>query len=223
MGFAAPPDVYVVPSGRSYVYMVPDYDGVYFYGGNWYRFYNDRWFRSSHYTERWDYIETSIVPKVIIVLPPEYIDYVPSDITGYTTMISTATGSHGIKVGIGTVMIGISMREGMIQGGNGIVVLRAIASSGVFSLLSTSRSKATSSMMSSLRSISRLKGISSKMSRNSKNKMVRNNKSKINRNSSSMMVRNNSSSKGKKNMVGINEVPGAMCCKLNEMGRQNNN
>ena len=76
--FTAPPDVYVVPSGRSYVYMVPDYDGVYFYGGNWYRFYNDRWFRSSHYNERWDYIETSIVPQVIIVLPPEYIHYVPS-------------------------------------------------------------------------------------------------------------------------------------------------
>ena len=76
--FAAPPDVYVVPSGRSYVYMVPDYDGVYFYGGNWYRFYNDRWFRSSHYNERWDYIETSNVPQVIIVVPPEYTHYVPS-------------------------------------------------------------------------------------------------------------------------------------------------
>ena len=42
--FAAPPDVYVVPSGTSYVYMVPNYDGVYFYGGNWYRFYDDYWF-----------------------------------------------------------------------------------------------------------------------------------------------------------------------------------
>ena len=76
--FAEPPDVYVVPSGTSYVYMAPNYDGVYFYGGNWYRLYNGRWFRSSHYNERWDYIETSIVPQVIVVLPPEYIHYVPS-------------------------------------------------------------------------------------------------------------------------------------------------
>ena len=76
--FAAPPDVYVVPSGTSYVYMVPNYDGVYFYGGNWYRFYNGYWFRSSNYNGYWDYIEPSMVPQVIFVLPPEYIHYVPS-------------------------------------------------------------------------------------------------------------------------------------------------
>ena len=76
--FAGPPDVYVVPSGSSYVYMAPDYEGVYFYGGNWYRYYNDRWFRSSHYNGDWGYIETSNVPQVIIVVPPEYIHYVPS-------------------------------------------------------------------------------------------------------------------------------------------------
>jgi len=76
--FSAPPDVYVVPSGSSYVYMAPDYEGVYFYGGYWYRIYNDHWFRSSHYNERWDYIETSNVPQVIIVVPPEYIHHVPS-------------------------------------------------------------------------------------------------------------------------------------------------
>jgi hypothetical protein len=76
--FAAPPDVYVVPSGTSYVYMVPDYDGVYFYGGHWYRFYNNYWFRSSSYNGYWDYIEPSMVPQVIFVIPPEYIHYVPS-------------------------------------------------------------------------------------------------------------------------------------------------
>ncbi|MCX5903237.1 MAG: hypothetical protein NTV89_07140 [Proteobacteria bacterium] len=76
--FAAPPDVYVVPSGSSYVYMVPDYDGVYFYGGSWYRTYNNHWFRSSHYNGGWDYIEQSRVPQVIVVVPPEYIHYVPS-------------------------------------------------------------------------------------------------------------------------------------------------
>jgi hypothetical protein len=76
--FTGPPDVYVVPSGSSYVYMAPDYEGVYFYGGSWYRSYNDRWYRSSHYNERWDYIETSNVPHVIIVVPPQYIHHVPS-------------------------------------------------------------------------------------------------------------------------------------------------
>jgi len=76
--FAAPPDVYVVPSGISYVYMVPDYDGVYFYGGNWYRFYNGYWFQSTSYNGYWGYIEPSMVPQVIFVIPPEYIHYVPS-------------------------------------------------------------------------------------------------------------------------------------------------
>ena len=76
--FAAPPDVYVVPSGSSYVYMAPDYDGVYFYGGSWYRFYNDQWFKASRYNGDWGYVEPSIVPPVIIALPPEYIHSVPS-------------------------------------------------------------------------------------------------------------------------------------------------
>ena len=76
--FAAPPDLYVVPSGASYVYMVPNYDGVYFYGGNWYRFYDGYWFVSSNYNGYWEYIEPSMVPQVIFVIPPEYIHYVPS-------------------------------------------------------------------------------------------------------------------------------------------------
>jgi hypothetical protein len=75
--FSAPPDVYVVPSGTSYVYMVPDYDGVYFYGGTWYRYYNNYWFRSSSYNGGWNYIDQSRVPQVIIVIPPEYVHYVP--------------------------------------------------------------------------------------------------------------------------------------------------
>ena len=76
--FAAPPDLYVIPSGTSYVYMVPNYDGVYFYGGHWYRFYDGYWFRSSRYNGHWDYIEQPMVPQVIYILPPEYIHYVPS-------------------------------------------------------------------------------------------------------------------------------------------------
>jgi len=75
--FAAPPDLYVVPSGASYVYMVPNYDGVYFYGGNWYRFYNGYWFQSNSYNGYWGYIEPSMVPQVIVVVPPEYVHYVP--------------------------------------------------------------------------------------------------------------------------------------------------
>jgi hypothetical protein len=76
--FAAPPDVVVIPSGVSYVYMVPNNYGVYFYGGHWYRFYNGYWFRSSIYNGYWDYIDLSMVPRFIIAVPPEYVYYVPS-------------------------------------------------------------------------------------------------------------------------------------------------
>ena len=76
--FAAPPDVYVIPSGISYVYMVPNYDGLYFYNGYWYRFYNGYWFRSFIYNGYWDYMELPMVPQCIIAIPPEYIYYVPS-------------------------------------------------------------------------------------------------------------------------------------------------
>jgi len=76
--FAAPPDVVVIPSGVSYVYMVPNYYGVYFYGGHWYRFYNGYWFRASIYNGYWDYIDLSMVPQFIIAVPPEYVYYVPS-------------------------------------------------------------------------------------------------------------------------------------------------
>src|SRR5664279_2111420 len=34
---AAPPEMVVVPSGNSYVYMVPNLAGVYFYQGAWFR------------------------------------------------------------------------------------------------------------------------------------------------------------------------------------------
>ena len=76
--FAAPPDVYVIPSGISYVYMVPNYDGLYFYNGYWYRFYNGYWFRSYIYNGYWEYMDLPMVPQCIIAIPPEYIYYVPS-------------------------------------------------------------------------------------------------------------------------------------------------
>jgi hypothetical protein len=75
--FAGPPDVIVVPSGTTYVYMVPDMIGLYFYHSYWYRFHDRRWYRSTIYSGPWTYIETSIVPGVIVNVPPDYFRYVP--------------------------------------------------------------------------------------------------------------------------------------------------
>jgi len=75
--FAAPPDVVVVPSGTSYVYMVPDTPGVYFYDGYWYRFYGDHWFRAGIYSGPWAYVSTSLVPVVVVDVPPDYVRYLP--------------------------------------------------------------------------------------------------------------------------------------------------
>ena len=75
--FAAPPDVVVVPSGTSYVYMVPDTPGIYFYGGYWYRTYGDRWYRSNIYSGPWAYIRTSRIPRFIIDVPPDYYRRLP--------------------------------------------------------------------------------------------------------------------------------------------------
>ncbi len=47
---AGPPDVVVVPSGTSYVYMVPDTIGLYFYHGYWYLFHKRHWYRSTMYS-----------------------------------------------------------------------------------------------------------------------------------------------------------------------------
>jgi hypothetical protein len=75
--FAAPPDVVVVPSGESYVYMVPDTPGVYFYGGYWYRSYGDRWYRSDAYNGRWAYVRSSRIPRFIRDVPPDYYRRLP--------------------------------------------------------------------------------------------------------------------------------------------------
>jgi hypothetical protein len=73
----APPDVVVVPSGPSYVYMVPNTVGLYFYDGYWYRFYDRHWYRSTIYNGAWTYIDLSIVPGVILDVPPDYILHIP--------------------------------------------------------------------------------------------------------------------------------------------------
>ena len=71
--FPRPPDVVVVPSGASDVYMVPDTVGLYFHGGYWYRFHGNHWFRGSHYGGPWRPIEVSLVPRGVAVIPPDYI------------------------------------------------------------------------------------------------------------------------------------------------------
>ncbi len=75
--FPAPPDVVVVPSEASDVYLVPNTAGLYFFGGLWYRFHEDHWFRSSIYNGSWAYVETPLIPPAVAVIPPDYILGVP--------------------------------------------------------------------------------------------------------------------------------------------------
>lgn len=75
--FAAPPDVVVVPSGTAEVYLVPNTAGLYFYGGNWYRFHGSHWFRASVYNGPWVAIGEAVVPQAVVVIPPDYILGVP--------------------------------------------------------------------------------------------------------------------------------------------------
>ena len=75
--FAAPPDVVVVPSGQSYVYMVPDRIGVYFFGGFWYRYHNGYWFRAQLYSGPWGFVDARFVPAVVVGIPPEYPRFLP--------------------------------------------------------------------------------------------------------------------------------------------------
>ena len=74
---AGPPDVVVVPSGGSDVYLVPNTVGLYFYGGYWFRFHNDHWFRSAVYTGGWSPVGVSLVPAPVVVIPPDYVLSVP--------------------------------------------------------------------------------------------------------------------------------------------------
>jgi hypothetical protein len=78
ISFAAPPDVVVVPSGESYVYMVPNRVGLYFYGGRWYRHHLGHWFQSGMYNGSWALIDIGLVPGVVIEIPPEYPRFLPS-------------------------------------------------------------------------------------------------------------------------------------------------
>jgi len=75
--FAGPPDVVVVPSGTAYVYMVPGRPGLYFYNNFWYRFHGSYWYWAHTYNGRWSYIETHLVPRFIIDVPPDYYRHLP--------------------------------------------------------------------------------------------------------------------------------------------------
>ncbi len=77
LGFDREPDMVVVPSGERYVYMVPNYPGIYFYGGYWYRHHRGYWYRSSVYNRGWGYVGASYVPRYVRDVPPEYVTYLP--------------------------------------------------------------------------------------------------------------------------------------------------
>jgi hypothetical protein len=73
LAFARPPDVVVVPSGTSDVYMVPNTVGLYFHRGYWYRFHGDHWFRASVYNGPWNPVRISLIPRAVVAIPPDYI------------------------------------------------------------------------------------------------------------------------------------------------------
>ena len=75
--FATPPDIVVVPSGATEVYLVPNTVGLYFHGGYWYRFHGDHWFRASLYSGPWGPVEVSLVPRAVVAIPPNYILSMP--------------------------------------------------------------------------------------------------------------------------------------------------
>ncbi len=77
--FVGQPDVVVVPSAGSDVYLVPNTEGLYFYSGYWYRFYSDHWFRSTIYSGAWHPVGVSLVPAPVVVIPPDYILGVPPE------------------------------------------------------------------------------------------------------------------------------------------------
>jgi hypothetical protein len=72
------PEMVVVPSGNSYVYMVPNTYGVYFHNGFWFRYYNGVWFRSAVYNSGWAVVRPALVPRVVVGVYPEYAMYLPA-------------------------------------------------------------------------------------------------------------------------------------------------
>lgn len=71
-----PPELVVVPSGDTYIYMIPTVVGVYFYDGYWYRYYEGAWFRADIYNGPW--IGIAVAPTVIVGIDPFYPFYLPA-------------------------------------------------------------------------------------------------------------------------------------------------
>jgi|GEM_PF-1144218 len=70
--WSAPPELYVLPSETSYVYMVVTLVGVYCVGGEWYRHHHGHWYRSHAHDGRWHRISRVYVPFAVLDTPPEY-------------------------------------------------------------------------------------------------------------------------------------------------------
>lgn len=67
--FPAPPSVVVIPG--TYVYFCPDVQAdIFFYGGNWYRPYEGRWYWATAYNGPWVYVASP--PAVFLSLPRDY-------------------------------------------------------------------------------------------------------------------------------------------------------
>lgn len=71
IGFAAPPEVVVIPG--TYVYMVPGMnEDVLFFQGYWWRPYEGHWYRSRTYNGRWRHMEPERMPRELRGLPQDY-------------------------------------------------------------------------------------------------------------------------------------------------------
>jgi hypothetical protein len=70
------PELVVIPSGNTYVYMMPNMAGVYFHGGYWYRYHGNRWFRATVYNGSWAMIK--VAPAAVVAVDPLYTYYLPA-------------------------------------------------------------------------------------------------------------------------------------------------
>jgi hypothetical protein len=71
------PELVVVPSGNTEVYMVPNTPGVYFHGGRWYRHHHGVWFGADSYNAPWVIIAPAVVPSFVVDISPAYALYLP--------------------------------------------------------------------------------------------------------------------------------------------------
>jgi hypothetical protein len=79
IGIPLPPPLVIpvpppmIPIPRTSVYFPPTIDvDILFFGGYWYRPYQDHWFRARSYSGPWVFVEPRRVPRAVISLPPDY-------------------------------------------------------------------------------------------------------------------------------------------------------